>query len=273
MSFLSQLKHIIKINADFRHFINININNNNVSETCEINEEKRTLSINLEKLDYSEKEQIGKAITEAVRKEDRLLLEQNSEKIIEDFKLNENSKHTKSILSHFKEVIPPDDYEALRAALYIKKCFDEDLGGIYKLKGDIIKKYGKRGLNISNLCSAGYFETWILPIHNEMKKDPNFSNEKFFGIYNIIINESAFAVFVSGSMSNDNVKITIEEKIKRNLRYGIKFVNIHGIGKDNVKKIRGVISEIEVKYPKITKSIEKEKNIIFVKLRFDQQTF
>ncbi|MEE8403261.1 MAG: hypothetical protein V3R93_05875 [Candidatus Hydrothermarchaeaceae archaeon] len=139
---------------------------------------------------------------------------------------------------------------------------------IYKLKGDIIKKHGKRGLNISNLCSAGYFETMIRPLYEEMKKDPDFSNEKFMEKYDIIINEEAFAIFVSGSMSVDNVKNAIQQKIERNLKYGVKFVNIHGIGKGNVEKIREALSYIEGIYSNINKTLEEKENIIFVKLRF-----
>lgn len=141
---------------------------------------------------------------------------------------------------------------------------------IYRLKGDIIHKHGTRGLNICNLCTSGYFENWIKPLYEEMEKSPDFDPEKFNESYNLIIKEAAFAVFVTKDMKPDKLKEIVEKKIARNLKYGVNFINIHGIGKGNVDKIRVLISELETKYPDIGKSIDEKKSIIFSKLVFNQ---
>jgi hypothetical protein len=59
--------------------------------------------------------------------------------------------------------------------------------------------------------------------------------------YNIIINEEAFALFVSGHMDSGQVKSDIKMKIDLNLRYGIRTVSIHGIGRSNKDKIKEAI--------------------------------
>lgn len=268
MKWFDKLKQLLKI--DIRDSFNITIKSNNTSKGVEYNEESKSFFINLEKLSPAQKEEVKQILREAVKEDDKVLLEQKSEELIQDFTLNENSKKAQSLLSYWKGKIPHDDFEALRASLYIRKLFQEGVSHnvIYKLKGDILKKYGPRGVKISNICSSEYFETMLQPLYEEMKKDPDFSNEKFIEKYDIIINEAAFAVFINGSMTVDVVKSVIQAKIQRNLKYGIKFVNIHGIGKRNVIKIREALSYIEDRYHNIDKYIEENEDIIFVKLQF-----
>ncbi len=271
MTWFDELKQVIKVDIKLEKLINIQINSNNRADKVEYNPEKKRLSLNLKKFDPIEKEKVKKALTEAVREDNKILLEQNSEKVIEDFRSKEDSEDSQSLLRYFRDKIPPDDYVALRASLYIRKLFQEGTRQevIYELKGDIIKEHGKRGLNICNLCSSGYFESWIKPLYDEMQKHPDFAEETFLKSYDLLINEMAFAVFVKEQTPPAEVRLFIENKIKRNLRYGIKFVNIHAIGKENVKKIRRVISELENKYPNIDKKIEEDRSVIFAKLRFE----
>lgn len=267
MSWFDKLKNLFDIDIEIKDLVNIHINKNDYSKKYEYHGETKVLSINLEKLSPSEKEDFKPILKELVE-DDKILLEEKSEKLIEDFKSKEKSGDTQSLLKYFEDKIPADDHNVLRAALYLRKHFHEDRTGVYEFKTDIMRKYGKRGGNICNLCTAGYFETMLKPLYQEMAKDPDFSEEKFLRIYEIIIQESAFAVFVHFGMSSDEVKMGIEEKIKTNLNYGQNFVNIHGIGSDNVEKIRNAITEIESKNPGIRKTIEEKQNIIFVKLQF-----
>ncbi len=78
-------------------------------------------------------------------------------------------------------------------------------------------------------------------MYEENNKQGN-DKDVFLKNYDVIINEAAFAVFVSGNMSSYDVRNIIDEKIKRNLKYGIRAVTIHGIGKNNVEKIIEVIT-------------------------------
>lgn len=266
-AWFDKLKELVKIDIRIHDLIKINIHSNDSSERLEYSEGEKSLSINLEKLTGDEKEEIGQLLRGAVG-EGVALLEKHSVELIEDIKSKEESEDVRSLLEFFKDKIPIDDWNALRAAIYIRKRFEEGTSSfkeIYHLKGEVGKKYGKRGLKICNLCTSGYFETKIKPLYEEISQQ-GFDEDDFLDIYNVIIDEEAFALFVSGDMSRNEVKSTIEQKIKRNLNYGIKNVTIHGIGKNNMTKIREAISGIEDEHPNIKKDIEEKGNIILAKL-------
>ncbi|GBE18329.1 hypothetical protein BMS3Abin16_00926 [archaeon BMS3Abin16] len=253
----------------------IHVENNDNSEKIEYDEGTKTVSFNTKNLSQPEKEELGRLLKIAFEKHNKLLLEEKSEETIQNLRLEESSEESISVLSYFKDIIPPEDYESLRASLYVDSVFKKsvaegELSGdkIYHLKGDIIKKHGTRGLNICKIYGAGYFDTMIRPLHELIGKVPDFTKEKFDERSNIIIKESAFAVFVQGQWSVYRVEAEIKEKIKINLGYGIRFVNIHGIGDDLVEKIKRVIPNIENAYPNIEKTLEESVGIIFVKLRF-----
>ena len=268
MSWFENLKEFVKVNFNINisDLVTIQINNNNISERVEYNDEEKFLSVNLEKLEPDVLDRFGVFPKEAVN-EGELLIENPSHERIVDIRLKEDLTDVQQLLKYFKGKIPPYDFVVLRQAIYIKKLFDE--GGnsevIYRLKGEVIKEYGKRGLNICNLYSSGYFDTAIKPLYEEIKKQ-EFDEDVFLKNYDIIINEEAFAVFVSGNMSLSTVRDTVRKKMKRNIKYGIKTVTIHGIGQSNVSKISDVISELEDENLINKKEMEVKGNIIFAKL-------
>lgn len=268
MPWFENLKEFVKVNLDFNisNLVNIQINSNNISERVEYNEAEELLSINLTKLEPDDFERFGEISKEAVN-EGATLLEKKSQERIVDIKSKEELKDVQELLKYFKGKIPPDDFAVLRQAIYIKKLFEE--GGnfevIYRLKGEVIRKYGKRGLNICNLYSSGYFDTTIKPLYEEIKKQ-KFDENVFLENYDIIINEEAFAVFVSGNMLLHNVRDIVRKKMKRNIKYGIRTVTIHGIGQSNVSKISDVISELEEENLINKKEMYVKGNIIFAKL-------
>ncbi len=225
MSCFESLKEFIKVNLNL---LNLNIDNsvhihttdNTISKPLEYNKEKNLLSINLKKLEPADLDKFGEIAKEAVNEGSTLLLKQSQERIV-DIKSKEKSADVQQLLTYFQGKIPSYDFAVLRQAIYIKKLFEE--GGnsevIYRLKGEVIKEYGKRGLNICNLYSSGYFDTMIKHLYEEIVSQ-GFDKIIFSEKYDVIINEEAFAVFVSGNMSFYDVKDIIEKKIKRNLNYG-----------------------------------------------------
>ena len=273
---LEQLKKFFEavIKVDIKdikfNLINIQINNNNSSKQVGYDEGGRVNSINLKKLSPTEKRKIGELLKEAQNEGTTLLLNESQE-LINDIKLKEELVDVKSLLDFFKTKIPLNDYKALRAAIYIDKRFKE--GGkfeeIYRLKGDVARKYDGRGLKICNIYASGYFETMIKPLYEEFSQQ-GFDRKDFINKYNIIINEEAFALFIRTDMDGVEVKNAIKIKMSRNLRYGRRDVTIHGIGRSNAEKIREAISDIENEneYPALEKHIEETGNIILAKLLF-----
>lgn len=271
---LEQLKQFfkltVKIDVVFDKLINIQINNNNSSKQIYYSEDETSTFINLKKFLPTQKRKIGELLREA-QNEGTLILLKESEELIKDIKLTEELSDVKALLDFFKSKIPLDDYNALRGAIYIDKRFKEGakFEEIYRLKGDVARKHGGRGLKICNIYASGYFETMIKPLYEELSQQ-GFNNMDFMHKYNIIINEEAFAVFVSGDMDGNEVKTSIKMKMSRNLKYGRRDVTIHGIGRNNAEKIREAISDIEKEneYPDIDKSIEETGNIILTRLSF-----
>lgn len=255
--------------------VNINVNptniervtiNNNQAEAVEYNEEKKELSISPPKLKKEEREALDSASKSAVKEEGYTFIDENSEKIVEDFNREEDALKEEPLLKYFDGKIPHSDSVLLEAALFVRKLFEKKNPEAKEARMRLLKK-GSRAKNICNLCSAGYFETVIKPLHEEMEKSPDFSYKKFLNIYNVIIDEAAFAVFIHLGMDLDEVESKIREKIKRNRKYGVEFVNVHGISYENVSKIKKVIADIENEYPEIDVEIkDSKKNIIFSKL-------
>lgn len=265
-----KLKEIFKFENCFNNLLTININSNNTSKSVEYDEDTQILSLNYKKLPYTEINKV-REILRGAQNEGATFLLKESQELIKDIKLKEESVDVKSLLEYFIHKIPPDDYNALRAAIYIDTLFKEGKNSknIYRLKGDVGRKYGVRGLKICNLYASGYFETMIKPLYEEFSQS-GFARRDFINKYNIIINEEAFAVFIRADMDCAEVKTIITTKMSRNLGYGRRDITIHGIGRNNAEKIRKAISDIEMEkeYPNIEKHIEETGNIILAKLSF-----
>lgn len=263
-----KLKEIIKIDIKFDTLLNININSNNTSKPVEYNEETKLLSINYKNFSPTDKDKIRDILKQS-QNEGTIFLLKESQELIKDIKLKEESVDVKLLLSFFINKIPLEDYKALRAAIYIDKRFEDGKSyqDIYNLKGDVGRIYGKRGLKICNLYASGYFESMIMPLYEEIENQ-GFDKNYFLKKYNIIINEEAFAIFVSGNMTRTEVETAIKIKIFRNMKYGIRNVTIHGMGRSNVAKIREAILNLEEETPILKKEIDETGNIILVKLSF-----
>lgn len=236
----------------------------------------QTIALNIKaillSLPSEQQEELREIIQNSVLVEDIPLLEKNSKDRIEDIELKESEDKTKALLDFFRGKIPDDDFAILRAAIYIKKRFNEGAphSEIYALKGEVMAEYGARGRKINNLLSSGYFESMIMPIYKEMASHPEFTHEEFLERYHLIIEEEAFAIFVQGWMAADELAPKIHKKIKRNLKYGVNFVTIHGIGGECIENIKDILSDIEINYPVIKRKIDENNFIITAKIWFDK---
>lgn len=187
----------------------------------------------------------------------------------------EGLKETKSVgpdhdlINRLEGKIPPEDIKALRAAIYIKKLFAQNNPDAKELKRQLRERCGLRGTNLNNIFSAGYFDNLILPLYETMSKHPGFTPDKFLKIYDVIIDQQAFSVFVHSGMTDAEVDGRVHQQLKQNLSLGQSYVNIHGIGKDNIKKIQKVVAAFEDD-PKYASSLSKHEDrsgqILFIRL-------
>lgn len=268
---LKGLKDLVKINL--KDFLKIQVNNyhitvNNQSPAIEVKDQK-TIQLNISKFVEEQDKSVEKAIKEAIEEEGFLLIEKSAQETLEDFKKIDSSEESKRIVKTLESFISTKDIEILRASLYLRKKFEERKSGIQDLKNDIVAKFGDRGRKIANLCSAGYFEKKILPLLEEMKLDPSFKLGTFQSIFDTIIEEHGFAVFVPDRMKEEEVLNSIDEKIRTNKKYGLQHLNIHGIGPSNIKKIRKGVESLLSNVPGLEKTFEnKIGNTIYIRLQF-----
>ena len=190
-----------------------------------------------------------------------------------DAVLNELPK-IQEIAKKITPIIPPADVPLLNACVFLRIRFDKG-EGVEGLKGQIISVYGTRGGNFANLCSAGYLETWFLPMYNELvRSNPDNLGEakaRFIAIYKTILNELPWTEFVSVRVSAKKVKEHIIEKMTRNIENGVRYMNIHSLGEKNVKKIMGVLPDIQEKIGAIAVRVDKDPTRIFVRLEIPPQ--
>lgn len=266
MSILDKLISIIHFDVSKLKELHIgNIGSNNKNITVEYHDNRTIICIDPKTVDASEKEKVIQ-ILKIVLDDQGLILEEVAKKLLDGFALEDKSKVSQDTLDYFKGKLPGQDLEIIRVALFIKSEFQ--MGhSIDQLKEDIRRRYGSRGNNIVNLYTAGYFNTVIKPLYQEMYAQKDFSITLFQARYNVIVTQVTFAVFVNKRINAEGLKSEVVRKIELNKKYGIKKLNIHGIGEDNVKKIQDLLNSIksQIQWPP---QIDSEKGFITVTIFF-----
>lgn len=268
MIWLDKLADFIKVHLhiDIQKLININIhitnNSNGFTELDQkgyfFDKEKETLNLIPDKFPELQKE-LPK-ITQGYIGENNKLLELKSYNLLEKlYKYNELATN-KGILSFFESIIPNEDYLALESSLFLRKQF-LDGEPINELKKGIRNRLGDRGNNIANLCTAGYFEEFLIPLYNS-------SQEKFKKIYEDVIGKSILAIFVNRYTNPEEIPTQISRKLDLSKKYGIDFIHIHGISKTNIIKIKECIENNRDYFKFFDKKVfeNDEKNIIVIEL-------
>lgn len=234
--------------------------------------EGSTVTINPQKLSGKQKRALKQIIkTEALEEAGAIVDESNSETIEEVVKALPSIEETSK---KFLPIIPAADVPLLHACLFLCKKY-ENGDPVENLKGQIVRVYGTRGGNFANLCSAGYLQTWFLPIYDELLRahpdNPAEAKERFLALYKAILNELPWTEFVPAGASASKVTRHIIEKMTRNIANGVRYLNVHGLGEKNVAKILGILPEIQKQIGAIAIRIDRDPRRIFVRLEIPAQ--
>lgn len=149
-------------------------------------------------------------------------------------------------IDFFNGKIHEEDFIILQVANLVDKLYREgNRTDADRIKYEAIKKNGTLAKNIINIYGAGYFGNTLKPLY-EILQESGSSDfaEKFNEMYRIIVAEAIFTLFVSTTQTSEQALVNLREKIEINRAYGAYKINIHGINKENVKKIRKLIDEI-----------------------------
>jgi len=275
MTFFERLKEFIKVDLklDIHDLIHINIIRIEGQPPVKYQKDKKSAVINLEALDSIQQDRFKSMLPPAVKEEGILYLDEKVRETVEKIDIEEGLEDGKKLLKFYKDKIPPDDYSALRASLYLKQKFKEHASReeIYAIRNQIITTFPEHGENISKLCSSGYFETWIKRVYEIMSGTPGFKNEDFIKRFNLFVEEGGFAVFVSEKMTSSSVIKAIEEERATQIKYGVAdpSVIIHAIGRNNIENANMAIYDLKTKYSHLSVYRTDDMNIYFARIKFN----
>lgn len=172
------------------------------------------------------------------------------------------------LVKFFDGKISDENLDILKSALYIRHVYAQGKS-VVRLKESLVERYGEKARNIANLCSAGYFESFMRPLYDELSKLPDFTSSQFVKGFDLIVTTAPFTVFVHRSMTQADVHDKIKVKLQETKRYGLPNLNIHGIGYENIHKIYKVLDEKDIKelLPEGGPDITKTGLTIHVKIR------
>ena len=213
---------------------NSNNQNSNNTKLITVDDSQKTLIIDVSKATPEQRKELKPIIKEYIESGTKLL-QMDTAKLFDNICGYTRPTEDKQVLEFFQPIIPAGDYEALEASLFLRSRFKEHKETT-KLKADIIEVFGKRGKNISNLCTAGYFEKFLMQLYNSSK-------DRFKELYEIIAETCVLAVFVHKDKGIKEISSEIGKKVEICKRYGIGFLHIHGIGQQNVEKIKKYLEE------------------------------
>jgi len=181
------------------------------------------------------------------------------------------SEASDDIVEFFHGKLSEEDYLILRISKYIKSLYNsgkKDEGDVRR--SDLQRRYGKRGLNICNLFSEGYFKESFKPLYELLVEtgDPDYMRD-FEEVMSIYIDNPLIIFFVNSNKNYIRTSESFKDLLDHNITYGIYRINIHAINKDNVKKVKKLIEDFKEDIDRV-EMIEKGESImakVFLKMK------
>lgn len=167
-----------------------------------------------------------------------LIWKSTKEETLSSYKDYSDSGKDYDLLSFFGGKLTNADYEALKMACFIRNEMLNNRN-IYEYKKDIRVRFGDRGANISNLCSAGYFEKEFIPLYNTL------SHSEFSEYYELAVGKKARALFVHANMGEFQIEEEFNKMIDKAQKYHMTDFRVHGLGENNVNAIKAFFSQRE----------------------------
>jgi hypothetical protein len=189
----------------------------------------KILKIDAHRLNRKDKELLHAIILKKFNDGD-LLFKRSRVETLNSYSLYESIHKDHKILDFFRDKLPPKDFYALKMSLYLR---NQALLGknISVYKRDIGERFGERGINIANLCTAGYFDIFK-EVYNPDKP------EEFRQYYELVVGKKAIALFINQEMGVADIEREVLNMIEKAEKYHIPEFWIHGKGTFNIKNIK-----------------------------------
>lgn len=224
-----------------------------------INSEE-VLVINLDQVGDSAENQILSAASSEVWDEQGGLFDYQ---INDDVNLVKNAidrSDIKSTASFFEKYLPSRDIEILRRCLYLRLEWEDE--GTYTdsrhmadRKNDLRSEYGDIAGIVANLSSSGYYDEdgYLRKMFREMDRNTELTPDDYKQIYDEILTDEAFCVFVSGRDRVPMIKREINNKLSayNNYPVNLDFVDVRAQGGKNRAKVEQAVLEIQRNAPQL----------------------
>lgn len=272
MGAIDKLKSLISIKgADLSNLKSVNLvkagKDASLFKIEKVDQSKITnISINIGSSEFNEEsaKSIKSVINDALNQDGIPILR---DRVDQEVNLISSTTQSSDLVNFFRSKIDNSDLLILESSIYISEVYKSNRSKGSKLKGELIERYGERAKNISHLCSAGYFETYFMPLYKSLSTRPDFEIDEFKRTFDFIVRTEPFTVFVSMSDTQDDTLDSIQGKLARCQRYGIKQLNIHGISEENLKKIDNALDDENVKeFFSNSPTVTKKGDVVHVKI-------
>lgn len=213
-----------------------------------------TLILNLDVISEDKEEKILSAASTQVWQEQGGIF---------DFKINEDVNLVKdaltrediqSIVKYFSKYLPDEEVELLQRCLYLRLEWEDDSTytdsrQMTDRKSDLRRKYGNKASVVANLSSSGYYDEngYMREVFKKIERAPTLGPTDYQQIYNQMLQDEPFCVFISGKHRVHNIKELILSKINAYDKYPISldFVDARGQGGENRAKLEQAILELQ----------------------------
>ena len=243
----------------------------NVDRSVHIDLKNSAVTINPAELSGKQRREVQHYLRQEALSECGVILHEKTIDTVKTVQSELPAIHKEMLL--LQTVIPPADAPLMQSCLYLRNRFQNDQK-VDDLKAQIVHAYGPRGRNFANLCSAGYLERWFKPVLDELNAaypdNPATVKEKFLEFYNRVLNDLPWTEFVCSTTGKARATASIIAKMQRNVETGVRFLNVHGLGDANVKKIKSMLPEIQKTTGAVPVKIEQDKSSIFVRLEISE---
>jgi hypothetical protein len=231
------------------------------AKLIEINHTHKTVNIDLNKATDNQISRLGRLYPDLIEA-GVIILKKKDYDTCKNY--IEESKDT-PILKFFRDKLNNEDFEMLRSAVFIKNSRDkgEDINNLLE---QLNKKFGLRGNNICNLYCEGYFETVIKPLYSIL--EAKGKKDQFKIQFDEFVKDLPISYFVNSGKSQEMVNKELIGKIEKSKKYGISFLNIHGINKENKEKILEFEKLISEDKTLKTSHIREDEERISIKIDF-----
>ncbi len=205
-----------------------------------------TLSIDISKTTENERKQIKEKILDVqIQESDKTFL---IDKYTEKTQCIRSNLPTKQqdmeLLKFYRDKLNPDMYRALEASLVMRNVFRNG-GKVTEIKRDISRQYPQFGNNLCNLVNEGYFDEHFKELYYSMLEEENFDIRNYSIKVENITRSLPYTVFVTQFKKYEDLSGELNYKLTRLRGYGAGKLLLHGIGRDNVIRVRDLIKEYD----------------------------